>query len=332
MDNNQVSDIFQRRAFPGKAEPARLLSTHISWVILTPDYAFKIKKPVRFSFLDFSTPARRSFFCREEVRLNRRLAPDTYLDVLPIGLENGLPRIGKRNRSPLDYAVWMRREDNSKELDILLRTGNVVPEDMKQLAHRLAVFHKTYALQRPRFDPADLKNDFADLFQYAQKLADVLGSEQASFLGELRSGLPLFMKLHGTRLRERARTGFFTEGHGDLHTRNIFLTDPPVLFDCIEFNPQWRRLDVLNELAFLAMDLDCFNRPDLGEALLRYYREEHPCIARPEDEALFLFFKAYRANVRLKVTLLGGSLSPDLKETVKRYWELLEGYWRKILV
>ncbi len=327
MDKNQVLDILERHAFPGKGEEAKLVETHISWVILTPDFAFKIKKPVRFDFLDFSTLALRHKFCKEELRLNRRLALETYLDVLPIGMKNGALQIGGEFQKPLDFAVWMRRENDALQLDRLLRAGGVVPSDLKKLAQQLAEFHRRHALRHPGFEPEVLAADFADLFHHEKVLTEVLGTEAAEMLASMRETLPRFIERHSERLLERANEGFWVDGHGDLHSRNIFLTETPIVFDCIEFDPHLRRLDVLNELAFLCMDFDFFGRPDLGEAFLEFYREEHACITVPEDEALFLFFKAYRANVRLKVTLLGGANKPDAMVAMEGYWRLLKKYW-----
>jgi len=146
-------------------------------------------------------------------------------------------------------------------------------------------------------------------------------------LAGMRTELPQFVERHSQRLLERASSGLWVDGHGDLHCRNIFLTDPPIVFDCIEFDPHLRRLDVLNELAFLSMDFDFFGRPDLGDALLRFYQKEHPCMTAPADEALFLFFKAYRANVRLKVTLLGNHATAETTAAMRGYWGLLRKYW-----
>lgn len=222
-------------------------SRHISWVMLTPDFAFKIKKPVHFDFLDFSSLALRRKF-REELRLNRRLAPGTYLGVLPIGLKEGQLHIAKGIKNPVDYAVWMRREDDSRQLDQLLRTGAVQPEDLRPLAHQLAVFHREHALLHPHFDPEELVADFADLFHHEAALTAVLGADAlhaCPFAGP-RSA---FIAKHAKRLRERAKSGLWVDGHGDLHSRNIFLTDPPIVFDCIEFAPHLRRLDVLNGLS-----------------------------------------------------------------------------------
>jgi len=328
MDKNQVLDILERRAFPGNAAEARLIETHISWVILTPDFAFKIKKPVRFDFLDFSKLALRHQFCEAELQLNRRLAPDTYLGVLSVGLKNGQWQIGGELDEPLDFAVWMRRENDALQLDKLLRAGKVAPSDLKKLAHQLAVFHRNHALPHPNFKPETLVEDFADLFHHEKKLLETLGESVPNAFAEMREAMPRFVERHSERMVARANTGFWVDGHGDLHSRNIFLTEPPIVFDCIEFDPHLRRLDVLNELAFLCMDFDFFGRPDLAEALLRFYQEEHTCITVPEDEAIFLFFKAYRANVRLKVTLLGGTKGkPEALAAMRGYWGLLRKYW-----
>ncbi len=326
MDKAQVQDILDRRAFPGSGESAKLVETHISWVILTPDFAFKIKKPVRFDFLDFSTLSLRKKYCKEELRLNRRLAPDTYLGVLPIGKKDGKLQFGEALKRPMDYAVWMRREADERQLDRLLEKGKVQPDDLRPLAHQLAVFHRKHALRNPRFYPAGLVADFADLFHHEKALTVALGSEVPPTLATMRKELPKFIAQHSGRLRARAKSGLWVDGHGDLHARNIFLTEPPIVFDCIEFAPQLRRLDVLNELAFLCMDFDHHGRPDLGAAFLQYYQQEHPCITLPEDELLFQFFKAYRANVRLKVELLGGAGEAVLAG----YWRAVRGYWSQV--
>ncbi len=329
MDKNQVQDIVQRRAFPGNGESAKLVETHISWVILTPDFAFKIKKPVKFDFLDFSTLALRQQFCREELRLNRRLAPDTYLDVLPVGKKDGQLQIGGEVQQPEDFAVWMRRESDERQLDRLLLAGSVKPDDLRPLAHKLAVFHRQQVLRQPAPNTATLAADFADLFHHEKALTELLGASVRPLLLKLREALPHFVAQHAERLKARSQAGLWVDGHGDLHARNIFLTEPPVIFDCIEFDPHLRRLDVLNELAFLCMDFDHFGRPDLAEAFLRYYQEEHACMTDPADESLFLFFKAYRANVRLKVTLLGGLNSPSAREAAQAYWRLIGEYWER---
>lgn len=324
-----VEGILQRQAFPGGGQPAPLVETHISWVILTPEFAFKIKRPVRFEFLDFSTLSLRHKYCQEEVRLNRRLAPGTYLGVLPIGEKDGQIQIAEGIQNPVDYAVWMRREDDQRQLDRLIKVGQVQPDNLQPLAHQLAAFHRKHALAHPDFDPKELLADFGDLFHHEKTLAKILDTEALVTLAKIKTELPVFIEKHAARLQARAASGLWVDGHGDLHCRNIFLTEPPIIFDCIEFAPHLRRLDVLNELAFLCMDLDHHARPDLADAVFRFYQQEHPCITLPADEQLLLFFKAYRANVRLKVALLAEQ--PNEME-VRAYWELMIEYWKALQV
>lgn len=329
MTRSEVEGIVQRGAFPEGCISSRLVETHISWVILTPKFAFKLKKPVRFDFLDFSTLALRRKYCKEELALNRRLAPDTYLDVMSVGFQHGQLQIGGNLETVVDFAVWMRRENDGLQLDRLLQQNKVMPQDLIQLAHQLAAFHRQYALRRPHFEPTELEAQFADLFRHEKALiAAVDDDSAANYLSQMRHSMPIFIKRHAARLVERARMGFWVDGHGDLHSHNIILTQPPVVFDCIEFDPLLRRLDVLNELAFLCMDFDFHGRPDLSAAFLDFYKAKHPCMELPEDEQLFVFFKAYRANVRLKVDLMA---QPVRQESVRAYWKLLRKYWQVIM-
>lgn len=334
MTREQVQSLIDNGRFPGPKAPVELVETHISWVILTPAFAFKIKKPVRLPFLNFKTPEQRAFFCQEELRLNRRLAPEMYLDVLPIHLNADaapvmcLPGGGG---TPVDYAVSMKRMDNNLQMDKLLRQNRVTTKDMEALAALLVSFHRSVKIRSNEvpYQAGDNRADFDDLFRMEAVCTRFCATDAAGVLAEWRSQVGQFLDKHEVRLHERANSGFWVEGHGDLHARNIFLLpEGPVVFDCIEFNPHFRRLDVLSELAFLCMDLEGSGHHELAQAFMQAYCREWPCIESPEDELLFLYFKAYRANVRLKVALLelGQHPTPALEETAKGYWKLLGQY------
>lgn len=333
MNAEQIKALVAGGRFPGQKTPVELVETHISWVILTPDFAFKIKKPVQFPFLDFSTPEKRAFCCREEIRLNRRLAPALYLDVLPIRLAaDGVPEIGSAgDDAPIDYAVFMRRLDNSRQMDELLRRDAVTAAELCELARILVRFHRAVALpghQTP-YRPGDNRADFDDLFRLETACAALFGPAAQPTLDAWREQVGRFLTRHESRLHVRARVGFWVDGHGDLHARNIFLLpEGPVVFDCIEFNPHFRQVDVLSELAFLCMELDAGGHHELAEAFMAAYLRYWPCIEGPEDEQLFLYFKAYRANVRLKVALTEGEQHPmaGLETRAKLYWDLLGRY------
>lgn len=293
--------------FPGAKSPIQLIETHISWVILTPDFAFKFKKPVQLGFLDFSSLEQRRFYCEEEVRLNRRLAPDMYLGVLPLRAWQGQWHLGATAPGEvIDYAVHMRRMDEQRQMDVLLQQSAVTTQQIRQLAALLAQFHlKNTCIHPNEQDIALTFDDFDHLFQLQAEIRATLGDDAWNRLQSWETKVARFIERRLPRLRERARAGFWVDGHGDLHTRNIFLLpEGPLVFDCIEFNPHFRQLDVLSELAFLCMDLEYHEHPALSDAFLDAYRRHWSIMPAPEDEALFLYFKAYRANVRLKVALL----------------------------
>lgn len=326
MTTDQIQHIVSQGLFPGKKTGVSLIETHISWVILTDEFAFKIKKPLQFDFLDFSTPVLRRHFCEEELRLNRRLAPQMYIAVLPVGPEG----IGSEQAPVMDHALQMHRMDNTRELDKLLAAGTVAPTDMEHLAGLLADFHLKHTLRSAgHYRPEEDAHDFEGLLALEPDLI-ALQAPDAALLRAWTTQIPAFLHAHAARSQARIRSGFRIEGHGDLHTRNILLPRdaPPVVFDCLEFNEHFRQMDVLNELAFLCMDLEFFGRKDLSDAFLDAYCRHWNCFETPEDGLLFTYFKAYRANVRLKVALLELRQHPDEKRSAMAlaYWSLLKQY------
>jgi len=326
MTAEEIHRILAEGLFPGIKSNVSLVETHISWVILTDEFAFKIKKPVRFDFLDFSTLELRRHFCEEELRLNCRLAPQMYLRVLPVGIAG----IGDEQSPATDYALQMHLMDNSREMDKLLLAGAVDFVDMEHLAALLAKFHLQNQLDTALpYHPSEDAHDFADLFALEADLA-ALQVPDAGLLRQWAVTVPEFLDKHKSRSAARIRSGFWIEGHGDLHSRNIFLpqNETPVVFDCLEFNAHFRRLDVLNELAFLCMDLEFYGRNDLAEYFLENYMRHWACFENSEDTLLFNYFKAYRANVRLKVALLALRQHPNenLSKSALAYWSLLKQY------
>lgn len=320
-------DLYRVQGWDG---PVECIETHISRVILTPEYAYKLKKPVKWSFVDFSTLALRRFYCTEEVRLNRRLAPDLYLGVVPVARDaDGHQVIGLGDLPPSDFAVWMKRMDGRRQMDRLLADDAVTDADMIDLARILAAFHRKNMLpadQAP-FDADAMRTDFNDLFRLTDAVRSALGEAALQALVAVQARTDRFLDRHATRLRQRAASGFWVDGHGDLHTRNIFLPvgNPPLVFDCLEFSEHLRRIDVLNELAFLCMDLEARGRAHLATAFMQAYTRHWNCLETAEDSAIFQYFKAYRANVRLKVSLLGWREHPDVRlpDEVETYLRLL---------
>ena len=330
MNSEQISRIIREKAVPHPTEELRLIETHISWVLLGDRHVYKIKKPLALNFLDFSNPDKRRLNCRQEVLLNRRLAPEMYLGVLPVAIVEDKPRIlsepienevvetdpgtGDQNRESMksehslweivDYAVWMRRMDETRQLDILLEAGQVTGDSIAELARILSGFHKAAPVIYEAENWEDIYDEFRDLQSVITTLSDLLGKGDGDRIRMVIGNSWKFLQGHAERIETRKASGFVRDGHGDLHCRNVLMTQPPVVFDCIEFSEQLRTLDVLSEIGFLCMDLERYGRMDLSEVFCQTYESEFPCIQDIADRQLFTFYKMYRANVRLKVETL----------------------------
>ncbi|MEZ4994504.1 MAG: hypothetical protein R2824_29050 [Saprospiraceae bacterium] len=313
---------------------AELTETHISWVILTEKFVYKIKKPVQFSFLDFSTLSKRKFYCEQELQLNRRLTEGIYLDVVPIFLAaDGTPRLHEQKGDPIEYAVKMKRMDSDRQMNILLEKELVNQQHMEQLAEQLTAFHMSTEVITQAPNLKKMQDDFADLIKIEPFLLEQWGD---AAVNDLKKGIAFseeYLKINEERIYARHLEGFTVDGHGDLHTKNIFLLEEPVIFDCIEFNDHFRHLDVLNELAFLCMDLDYYGKTGLSDYLYDAYNQRYRCVRDNQDEDLFQYYKLYRANVRLKTSALTAmQIEEDVEkrkaqmQVVKRYFDLFSGY------
>jgi aminoglycoside phosphotransferase family enzyme/predicted kinase len=289
--------------YPHRPAAVDLVQTHISYVFLAGDEVYKVKKAVRFSFLDFSTLERRRHFCHEEVRLNRRLAPHVYLGVVAICRTGATYHLGSEDDdAAVEYAVRMRRLPADRTLDQLLDRGEVSPEMIDQLARRLAEFHRradagaqVTANGEVAAIAAVLEDNFAGMrpFHGATIAAADDDAIQEFSRDFLRRQTPLF--------RRRQAEHRIRDCHGDLHTEHICFDGEPIIFDCIEFNPKFRYCDTASEIAFLAMDLDYHEQLELARHLVSVYAVQ---AGDPELPRLVPFYQCYRAYVRGKVDSL----------------------------
>lgn len=296
-----VAALLEMHRFPHAAQDVRLVETHISWVLLAGRYAYKIKKALDLGFLDFTSLQARQFYCSEEIRLNRRLAPGIYLDVVPIGGKPGSPEFG--TQPPIEYAVRMRRFATSKQLDHLLARGKVLPQHMDNLAATLAVFHGGL----PQVEagsvfgtPAIIRA--AAMQNFETLLALLTERPDRDALAELRLSTENAFATRAEYFSQRRAQGCVRECHGDLHLGNIVLIGKQAVpFDGIEFNPALRWIDVMDEVAFLVMDLLHGQRADLAFRFLNAYLEATGDYA---GVAVLRFYLAYRAGVRAKVSAI----------------------------
>ncbi len=283
----------------------QLLETHISWVLLAGNTAWKIKKPVNFGFVDFSSLEKRHFYCEEELRLNSRLAPDMYLEVIPVCGTPETPRLGGEDES-LDYAVKMRRFDQSGLLSN--RLDALTSELMEQLAEQVVSFQQQIQVCGDACEyatPELVLAPMLDNFDTIRRLEPP--QEVTQQLEQLEAWTRANWKVLTPLLKARKRSGFIREGHGDMHLGNITLIDgQPVIFDGIEFNPGLRWIDIMNEVAFLLMDLREKQRPQLAWHFLNRYLQQ-------SGDYAGLVLCRYRAMVRAKVAALGDHQSGELR-------------------
>ena len=304
-DALSIEELLTPTAFPHPITQLELRETHLSWLVLTGTVAYKIKKPVRFEFIDAGTLERRRLLCEEELRLNRRLAPEIYLQVVPIVRTEGGVSIGGTGKA-IEYAVAMQQFPAGDELPRLLTRADVEVNEMSALGELLAEFHgkapTSSAARAPDRQYESVLGNLTELVAHLGPLEPPPGLRRiiAWAREQVQALEPTF------RLRERS--GFVRECHGDLHAANIVRWNHALVpFDCLEFEPQLRWIDVINDVAFLVMDLVSHERQDLAFALLSRYLE---VTGDYDGIGLLPFYAAYRALVRAKVDALTAEQIP----------------------
>ncbi|MEX0752195.1 MAG: hypothetical protein WD073_04635 [Xanthobacteraceae bacterium] len=289
--------------------------THMSWVFLAGDRVYKLKKPVRFPYLDFSTLERREWACRAELRLNRRLAPDVYLDVLPLVATPGGLAIGGTG-DVADWLVVMRRLDESQTLERTILEDRLEPWQLDQLAATLVQFYRR--AQPVILSPSLYLRDWRQSLAYNRRV-----------LLDSRLGLPsgLVLRLDGIQSRflsgrrkallRRVRNRRIVDGHGDLRPEHIWLGDPVRIIDCLEFNPRLRAVDPFDEIAFLSLECERLGAAWAGDYIRRRVARG---LRDGLSEELFLFYRSHRAMLRARLAI-AHLLEPDPRTPEK--WPLL---------
>ncbi|WP_020406094.1 AAA family ATPase [Hahella ganghwensis] len=331
MSESLVQALKNPDTYPHPVSDIQLIETHISWVFLTGTYAYKVKKPMDYGFLDFTALEKRKFYCEEELRLNRRLVPDVYLEVIPISGTPEAPQLGG-DGDPFEYAIKMR-QFNPQTLDKMSHDAPELGGHLEQLALKVADFHlnqsartdenMTYGHPDVVFEPVQQNFD-----QIRPLLSDPQELKQLEYLeGWAQSTFERLRPL----MEKRDKDGFVRECHGDMHLANVTTEDGNVmLFDCIEFNDYFRWLDVYNDIGFLLMDLEDRGLKGFGYRVLNTYLEQ---TGDYQGLILLPFYKAYRAMVRCKIALftmgapgISEEMRQEEEKKYKRYMDLAESY------
>jgi uncharacterized protein len=308
-----VAAMMRPEFYPEPPARVEFRQTHISWVFLAGSTVYKVKKPVRYSFLDASRLERRHFLCREEVRLNSVLAPDVYQGVVPIISEPAGLRLGASDSGAVhgvvEYAVRMRRIADDCMLDRMVAAGRADAKLIARIAARIAEFHRRCPRERAwRYGSAAavwraILENLAESEPFADRIA--APGDYAAIDRYLRD----FLRANWERLNQRARQGRVIDGHGDLRCEHVAVEDGRIsIIDCVEFSERLRYADAASEIAFLAMDLDRLGATELSDALVTACARE----ARDEELAQFAnFYKCHRAAIRAKVASLK-SAAPEV--------------------
>jgi aminoglycoside phosphotransferase family enzyme/predicted kinase len=293
-----IASLRTAAAFPHAVSSIEIHETHISWVVLTGPFAYKIKKPVNLGFVDFTSLARRRFFCEEELRLNRRLAPELYLDVLPICGTEQSPRIGGPGE-PLEWCVRMRQFEQDCLLTRIVERGLLDPKQIDALARQVADFHGKIPVappDNPFGTPSAVAEPIRTNFEHLDRLDSRV---ERDLVKQLRQWCESELVRLKDVLVARKKGGCIRECHGDMHLGNMILEREAItIFDCIEFNESLRWIDVMSELAFCTMDLEDHGRPDFA---WRFLNASLEWSGDYDGLRVFWLYFTYRALVRAKV-------------------------------
>jgi len=324
-----VEALMKPEAYDEESGKIELVQTHISFVFLTRNFAYKVKKVVNLGFLDFTTLEKRRFFCEKELELNKRLCEGMYIEVVPINRSNIIKIKGEGR--PIEYAVKMKRMPQEKMMNKLLEENKVDNKLIDEIAKIIAEFHSKADTNRriSKFGSLTIietnwKENFDQTREFVGK---TIPTEDFKLVSER---IEHFMKRNVPLFEKRMAKGRVRDCHGDIHSGNIFVTDRIYIFDAIEFNERFRYSDVASDVAFLAMDLDFKQRTDLSKFFIeRYIRYS----GDQELMKLFSFYKCYRAYVRGKVAsfkLKDPSVTNKEKKTAmkeaKAYFKLAATY------
>jgi uncharacterized protein len=304
-----IAALLNPRIYPDAASQVEFIQTHISYIFLTESHAYKIKKPVNFGFLDFSTLRKRHHFLEQELVLNRRLAPEIYLNVLPLIVRQGNLQVGGEGKA-IEYALQMVRLPQDLMMDEIAARRELTIAMIDKIVARLVPFYQeaaTGARVNKFGDLAVIRYNHEENFSQIQPF--VGSALSAAAFHDMVKYANNFMHKQAGLFAERIKAGKIRDCHGDLHMKNICLADGVYIYDCIEFNPRFRYGDVAADIDFLAMDLDFHSYATLSDYFINRFSaaSDDPDIIR-----LVNFYKCYRAVVRGKINTFAAK-EPELE-------------------
>ena len=327
---SMIDDLLKPELLPDKTKKVSLIQTHISLVFLTDKFVYKIKKPVNFGFLDFSTLKKRYYCCHQEIMLNRRLSKDTYIDVLPIRYDGKNYRMTGQGRI-VEYAVKMKRLPEKMLMKSMFFQDTLTDKHLEKIAKVIARFHQTARnslnidkFGKPEMFKINTDENFAQIEKY---IGTTIQQKDFDYLSKWTEN---FYSVNNHLFISRINSKKIRDCHGDLHMEHICLADNLSIFDCIEFNSRFRYTDTIADIAFLLMDLEYYGGNRFSDKLWDLYKK----IAGEHDvNSLLIFYKIYRAVVRGKVNSfqlddenIESEKKTEAKKTSSKYFKLAISY------
>ncbi len=326
-----IGDLQNPNVMPDYTESVSVVQTHISIVFVTDEFVYKIKKPVNFGFLDFSSLRKRHYFCQREIELNDRLSEGIYLDVLPVVLKNGTHTLRSVKGKVVDYAVKMKRIPDSKLMKSVFAAGKLTERHLRAIAKSLSSFHQNAQSSNEINEYGTIKKFRINTDENFEQVEKYVGMTvpRRKYIG-IKKWTDDFYATNEGIFEKRIADGRIRDCHGDLHMEHICFTEPPCIIDCIEFNDRFRYSDSLADIAFLLMDLEYHGGEKYAESLWRYYKK----FSKEKDsDTLLTFYKVYRAFVRGKVNsfqidddTIGPQRKREAEKKASRYFELAYTY------
>ncbi|MFC1917930.1 AAA family ATPase [Chloroflexota bacterium] len=327
-----IQAMLDPQIYPEPIREVEMLQTQMSFLFLTRNHVYKVKKAVNLGYLDYTTLSKRLFYCQREVELNRRLCPKVYLGVVPLTKYRSKYFLEGKDKA-VEYVVKMLRLPRFEMMDFLLENNRVTPQMVARVAQKMAEFHQRALTNNTIsvFGSLDtiIQNNEENFSQTEKYIGGTISQKQFQSLKDFTTG---FIENNRALFQERAAGGKIRDCHGDLHAAHVCFADDVCIYDCIEFNDRFRYCDVASEIAFMAMDLDHYGRADLSRHFVDAY------IGQTQDNEigqLLNFYKCYRAYVRGKVSsfktadpYVGREEKKETEETARSYFELAASYAR----
>ena len=326
-----IDDLQNPAAFPDKTEGVSVVQTHISIVFVADEFVYKVKKPVNFGFLDFSSLEKRKYYCHQEIELNRRLSKDIYIEVLPILFDGAKHILGGASGDIAEYAVKMKRIPEDRLMKSVFERGELAGDHLKRIGKVLADFHST-TLRTPEIDQFGKSEAFKiNTDENFEQVERYIGTTiQQNQFKAIKKWTNDFYRSNSGLFFERIKAGRIRDCHGDLHMEHICLTEDLPIIDCIEFNDRFRYSDTVADIAFLLMDLEYHG----GEKYSKRLWNEYMNLAGEINvDSLLTFYKVYRAFVRGKVNSfqvdddnIGSEEKEQAIQRARKYFRLAHSY------